>query len=37
MVVGGMPDVVRTWRETKDVTTVTRCQLELIKDYRDDF
>ncbi len=37
MVVGGMPDVVRTWRETRDVTEVTRRQTELLADYRDDF
>lgn len=35
--VGGMPDAVATWLETKDISTVEQVQREILADYADDF
>ena len=35
--VGGMPEAVKTWVETKDIREVEEIQNEILKDYADDF
>ncbi len=35
--VGGMPEAVATWLETKDIDAVERVQNEILSDYADDF
>ncbi len=35
--VGGMPDAVATWLETKDLSAVEQVQEEILADYADDF
>lgn len=36
-IVGGMPEVVKTWIETHDIDEVEEVQSEILKDYADDF
>lgn len=36
MVIGGMPDVVQTWLDTHDMTSVDRRQRGILKDYQND-
>lgn len=36
-VVGGMPDAVATWLDTRDFTSVERIQRDILADYADDF
>ena len=36
-IVGGMPEVVKTWVETQDYDEVTEVQNEILDDYADDF
>ncbi|MCB1192643.1 MAG: ATP-binding protein [Leptospiraceae bacterium] len=37
LLVGGMPEVVKTYRETKNFTTIKKIQISLLQTYRDDF
>lgn len=36
-IIGGMPEVVKKWLETKDITEVDRVQDEILKGYENDF
>lgn len=36
-IVGGMPEAVKTWVETHDISEVEEVQNEILKDYADDF
>ena len=36
-IIGGMPEVVKKWSETKDITEVDRVQDEILKGYENDF
>lgn len=36
-IIGGMPEVVQKWIETKDITEVDRVQDEILKGYENDF
>lgn len=36
-IIGGMPEVVKKWVETKDITEVDRVQDEILKGYENDF
>ena len=36
-VVGGMPEAVKTWIETKDIEEVEKVQTDILEDYADDF
>ncbi len=36
-ITGGMPEVVKTWVETKDLESVNRIQNQIIKGYEEDF
>lgn len=36
-IIGGMPEVVKTWVTTKDIQEVNRIQKQILKGYEDDF
>ncbi len=36
-IIGGMPEVVKTWVETKDIEAVNRIQKQILNGYEDDF
>ena len=36
-IIGGMPEVVKTWVETKDIEEVTRIQKQILNGYENDF
>ena len=36
-IIGGMPEVVKTWVETKDIEAVNRIQRQILNGYEDDF
>ena len=36
-IIGGMPEVVKTWVATKDIQEVNRIQKQILKGYEDDF
>lgn len=36
-IIGGMPEVVKTWAETKDIENVNRIQKQILNGYEDDF
>lgn len=36
-IIGGMPEVVKTWVSTKDIEKVNRIQKQILKGYEDDF
>lgn len=36
-IIGGMPEVVKTWVETKDMESVNRIQKQILNGYEDDF
>lgn len=36
-IIGGMPEVVKTWVSTKDIEAVNRIQKQILKGYEDDF
>lgn len=36
-IIGGMPEVVKAWVETKDMETVNRIQKQILNGYEDDF
>ena len=36
-IIGGMPEVVKTWVSTKDIEEVNRVQKQILKGYEDDF
>lgn len=36
-IIGGMPEVVRIWVETKDIEAVNKIQLQILNGYEDDF